>query len=90
MEKFFLIDPVEFWEKLDEALKSISREKEATPKKWLRSSDVRELLSISDSTLQTLREKGYIPAYKIGSTWFYKYDEIIETLERGKNVGGSI
>lgn len=52
---------------------------------WLRSSDVKEMLNISDSTLQTFRINGIIPAYKLDSTWFYKYDEIIDALEKQKN-----
>ncbi|WP_321370520.1 helix-turn-helix domain-containing protein [uncultured Draconibacterium sp.] len=52
--------------------------------KWLRSADVREMLGISDSTLQTFRINKTIPAYKLDSTWFYKYEEIIKALEKGK------
>lgn len=51
---------------------------------WLRSKDVREMLGISDSTLQTMRIKGTIPAYKLGPTWFYREDEILETLMASK------
>lgn len=53
--------------------------------KWVRSKDVREMLGISDSTLQTMRIKGTIPAYKLGPTWFYREDEIIEALLANKN-----
>jgi len=52
--------------------------------KWLRSADVRDMLNISDSTLQTMRINKAIPAYKLDNTWFYKYEEIIETIEKGK------
>jgi predicted site-specific integrase-resolvase len=52
---------------------------------WLRSKDVREMLGISDSTLQTMRIKGTIPAYKLGATWFYREDEILKTLFENKN-----
>ena len=52
---------------------------------WLRSKDVRKMLGISDSTLQTLRVTKVIPCYKLGSSWFYREDEIIATLENGKN-----
>ena len=54
---------------------------------WLRSSQVRKMLKISDSTLQTLRVSGTIPAYKLGTTWLYKYDEIINELEANKIKG---
>ena len=54
------------------------------PVKWLRSKDVREMLGISDSTLQTMRIKGTIPTYKLGPMWFYREDEIIAALFAGK------
>ena len=52
--------------------------------KWIRTADVREMLNISDSTIQTMRISGTLPAYKLDSTWFYKYDEIIDALEKSK------
>lgn len=55
--------------------------------KWLRSKDVREMLGISDSTLQTMRINRTIPAYRLGASWFYRYDEIIAVLESNK-IGG--
>ncbi|MBV5313185.1 MAG: helix-turn-helix domain-containing protein [Prolixibacteraceae bacterium] len=56
------------------------------PIKWLRSSDVREMLGISDSTLQTMRINKTLPAYKLGSTWFYQEGEIFESLLAGRNI----
>ena len=52
--------------------------------KWLRSKDVREMLGISDSTLQTMRINRTIPAYRLGASWFYRYDEIIAVLESNR------
>ena len=54
--------------------------KNEEPIKWLRSKDVREMLGVSDSTLQNMRIKGTIPAYKLDTTWFYREDEILGTL----------
>lgn len=54
------------------------------PTKWLRSKDVRRMLSISDSTLQTMRINGTIAAYRLGSSWFYREDEIVSALESGR------
>ncbi|WP_318350804.1 helix-turn-helix domain-containing protein [Aquipluma nitroreducens] len=51
---------------------------------WMRSSQVREMLNISDSTLQTFRINGTIPAYKLDNMWLYKYDEIIAVLEANR------
>ena len=53
---------------------------------WLRSNDVRVMLGISDSTLQTMRINKTLPAYKLGSTWFYREDEIFESLLAGRNI----
>ena len=53
---------------------------------WLRSSNVREMLGISDSTLQTMRINKTLPAYKLGSTWFYREDEIFESLLAGRSI----
>lgn len=53
------------------------------PVKWLRSKHVRVMLNISDSTLQSMRITGAIKAYKLGSSWFYREDEIISALEAG-------
>ena len=52
--------------------------------RWLRSKDVREMLGISDSTLQTMRINGSIPSYKLGSSWFYREDEIVAALDAGR------
>tara|TARA_R110002050_G_scaffold167468_1_gene298241 strand:+ start:2314 stop:2577 length:264 start_codon:yes stop_codon:yes gene_type:complete len=57
---------------------------------WLRSSQVREMLNISDSTLQTLRVNGTIPAYKLGASWMYKYDEIVSVLEANRTNGKEV
>lgn len=42
------------------------------------------MLGISDSTLQTMRVNGSIPAYRLGASWFYKEAEILAALESGK------
>lgn len=61
--------------------------KNEQPYKWLRSKGVRKMLGISDSTLQNMRINGTIPAYKLGTTWFYREDEILETLFANKVNG---
>lgn len=64
--------------------------KEEAKIKWLRSKDVRKMLGVGDSTLQSFRIKNLIPAYKLGDMWFYREDEINEVLLNGgicKNEG---
>ena len=86
MNEVFLINPTEFWTQFDERISKLSIREEKTPI-FLRSADVRVLLNISDSTLQTYRINGTIPAYKLGATWLYKQDEIIAVLESNR-IGG--
>lgn len=50
-------------------------------KKWLKTSEVLELLDMSDVTLQTLRNKGIIPFRKLGAICYYNVDELDEALK---------
>ncbi len=71
----------EFFEKLDESLKCL---KTITPKKWMKSHEVRRMLKISPGTLQTLKATGVIPYTKIGGIHFYDYDDIQKVLNEGR------
>ena len=53
-------------------------------KKWLKSPEVRELLSISPGTLQNLRINGTLPYTKIGGVLYYDYEEIMRILEENR------
>ena len=52
-----------------------------TEKKILRSADVKEMLNISNGTLQRLRESGTLNSKKINGTWFYKLSDIEKLME---------
>ncbi|MBB5638246.1 hypothetical protein HDE68_004175 [Pedobacter cryoconitis] len=54
-------------------------------KEWLKSYDVRKLLSISPGTLQGLRDTGKLKFNKVGGLIFYKYDDVIALVE-GNNI----
>lgn len=74
MEKGIVItkeDFDNFKEKLLAEVKAIF-ETNIKREKWICSKDVREMLGISDATLQTLRINKTILAYKLDATWFYK------------------
>ena len=68
----------EFLQELKELFKNQSKVTE--PKKWLRSQEVRDMLSISSGTLQNLRINGTIPYTKMGGVLYYSYDEITKVL----------
>ena len=85
MAQILLISKEEFDSFKREVLSLIQKlQPSVNQSEWLRSKDVRKMLGISDSTLQTMRINGSIPAYKLGDSWFYKCDEIISALEAGK------
>ena len=85
MAEMLLIEKQEFDSFKKEVLSLLQKlQPSVNQSSWLRSKDVRKMLGISDSTLQTMRINGSIPAYKLGDSWFYRYNEIITALEAGK------
>jgi hypothetical protein len=71
-------------ELLDE-LKKLLRQNGIQPvKKWLKSPEVRKLLSISPGTLQNLRINGTLPFTKIGGVIFYDHEDIQKMLQSNK------
>lgn len=53
--------------------------------RWLRSSEVRKLMSISPGTLQNLRIKGVLPYRKVGGIMFYDMEDIQKMMDGGKS-----
>lgn len=57
------------------------------PKKYLKSSEVMEMLSISPGTLQNLRINGTLPYSKIGGIILYEEKEIERVMEENRITG---
>ena len=75
-------DLQEFKHELLESIKAmINHQSGFAPKKWLKSPEVREYLSISPGTLQNLRINGTLPYTKVGGVIYYDYEEIQKVLE---------
>lgn len=53
-------------------------------KKYLRSSEVMELLKVSPGTLQNLRVNGTLPYTKLGGIIYYEEDAINQVLEQNR------
>ena len=70
---------------LNELLVLLKMQNPYTPKKWMKSHEVRRLLKISPGTLQTFKNSGIIPFTKIGGIIFYDFDDIQRLLETGKS-----
>ncbi|SJN18520.1 helix-turn-helix domain-containing protein [Sphingobacterium sp. JB170] len=64
-------------------IKQIMQPGQEQSKQWLKSSEVRKLLSISPGTLQNLRINGTLRYTKIGGMLYYKLEEIHKLLEGG-------
>jgi Helix-turn-helix domain len=71
-------------ELLDDSKKLLNTQTGHTTKKWLKSPEVRELLSISPGTLQNLRINGTLPYTKVGGAIYYDYQEILQVMENNK------
>tara|TARA_R110002051_G_scaffold63132_5_gene114905 strand:- start:1985 stop:2263 length:279 start_codon:yes stop_codon:yes gene_type:complete len=71
-------------ELLDDIKKLLNAQKGQVPKKWLKSHEVREYLSISPGTLQNLRINGTLPYTKIGGVLYYDYRDISKALEENR------
>ena len=72
-------------ELLDQIKKMLQEQLGQPVKKWLKSTDVRDLLGISASTLQCIRDSNQLPFTRVGGVIFYDYDDIQEML-RSKQV----
>lgn len=78
-------DLLEFKQELLKDIKAMINHQSGTiPKKWLKSPEVRDLLSISPGTLQNLRINGTLPYTKIGGVIYYDYEEILKIMDKNR------
>jgi hypothetical protein len=77
-------DLYEFRLSLLEDIKEILKDKNQHSKKWLKSSEVRKLLTISTGTLQNFRINGTLTYTKIGGIMYYDNQDIDRMLEKNK------
>lgn len=66
------------------------RQEDVGLKKWLDNQDVCQMLGITKRTLQTYREKGYVPFSRIRHKIFYRPEDVEKLLQssshQSKNV----
>ncbi|QXV66858.1 helix-turn-helix domain-containing protein [Mucilaginibacter sp. 21P] len=77
-------DLQQFRQQLLEDIKNIIAVPGTQMKQWLKSDEVRKLLRISASTLQTLRINGTLSYSRVGRIMYYKREEILKLLEGGQ------
>lgn len=68
-------------ELLDDIKKLLSQQASGNSKRYLKSSEVMDLLQISPGTLQNLRINGTLPYTKIGGIIFYDVQDIQKVME---------
>lgn len=68
-----------------EDIKSLMQPTNKQQPKWLSSTEVRRLLKISQSSLQTLRIKENLKISKILGTVYYQAEDIEKIFERNAN-----
>lgn len=75
-------DLIEFGERLVNQIKALITGGTADDQqpKYLKSYQVKNLLKISNNTLQTLRDNGTIPFTKIGGILYYSFEDIQKVL----------
>lgn len=75
-----------FKKELIEEFRNLLSQRHTTPlRKWLKSHEVRRLLTISPGTLQNLRVNGILPFTKIGGVIYYDYEDIQKMLHEHKS-----
>ena len=57
-------------------------------KKWMKSTEARKLLNISQGTFHKLKINGIIPYSRIGKVCLYDYDEINKIIQANKIHNG--
>lgn len=77
-------DLQQFRQQLIEDIRNIVSIPSMHVKQWLKSDEVRKMLRISASTLQTLRINGTLSYSRVGRIIYYKLDDIIKILEGGQ------
>ena len=71
-------------ELLDDIKKLLSKRAQGKLKKYLKSSELMDLLQISPGTLQNLRIKGTLPYTKVGGIIFYDSEEIQKVMDNNR------
>jgi uncharacterized membrane-anchored protein YjiN (DUF445 family) len=69
---------------LDEIKKILTKQASGTLKKYLKSSEVMEMLQISPGTLQNLRINGTLPFSKMGGIIYYDSEDIQKVMLKNR------
>ena len=71
-------------ELLDDIKQLLTRQSSGKLKKYLKSSEVMDLLQVSPGTLQNLRINGTLPHTKVGGIIYYDTEEIQKVMDANR------
>ncbi len=71
-------------ELLDDIKNLLAKQASGTIKKYLKSSEVMDLLQVSPGTLQNLRINGTLPYTKVGGIIYYDAEEIQNVMDANR------
>ena len=71
-------------ELLDDIKELLSKQASGTIKKYLKSSEVMEMLKVSPGTLQNLRINGTLPYTQVGGIIYYNTEEIQNVMDANR------
>lgn len=71
-----------FQDELLSKIEGILNKSTVPTKKWLKTDEVKEVLRVSASTLQTLRINGTLTYTKLGGIIYYDYEHIENVLKK--------
>jgi hypothetical protein len=71
-------------ELLDDIRKLLSKQAAGTFKRYLKSSEVMDLLQVSPGTLQNLRINGTLPYSKVGGIIYYDVEDIQKVMDANR------
>ena len=74
----------QFKEDVVNELRTVLAESKQQKTRWLKNNEVKKMLKMSHSTLQTLRANGTLSYSKIGGIIYYDSEEIEKILEENK------
>jgi len=80
-------DLQQFKTQLFDEISVILKNEVQQPKRWLKTNEVKKLLQISPTTLQTLRINGSLVYSKLGGIIYYDYDHIQKTFTDNQRPG---
>ncbi|PKO99297.1 MAG: DNA-binding protein [Bacteroidetes bacterium HGW-Bacteroidetes-2] len=74
----------QFKEDVINELRSLMAKEKTVKTRWLKNTEVKKMLQISHSTLQTLRANGTLSYTKVGGIIYYDGEEIEKMMEENK------